>query len=157
MIITIAESQEMKLVEELIPNYTGKIIITGVGMANVVKELKDVPKTEEILNIGYAGSNKIPKGTVVRISNVRTAHKIAQFVDWCSVSTEMPDWLYELEKLEKAGCYTSTDFVTEWDGEEPAVFDMELAAIANMGFSKVMSIKKISDTLNYEEFKEASK
>lgn len=47
--------------------------------------------------------------------------------------------------------------MTEWDGDEPAVFDMELAGIASLGFKEVMSIKKVSDTLNYEQFKEETK
>ena len=31
---------------------------------------------------------------------------------------------------------------------------MELAAIAAMGFNKVMSIKKVSDKLDYEQYKQ---
>lgn len=51
-------------------------------------------------------------------------------------------------------CYTATDFVEQTKILEPALFDMELAAIAGMGFNKVMSIKKVSDTLNYQQYKE---
>lgn len=151
MIITIAEWDEMKLVKELMPDFNGKVIVTGVGMMNACMALCMLPKSETILNIGYAGSNKIPVGTFVKVTEVQTVHKLADFNDRRPIATEFP------AKYVEAPCYTSTDFVTEWDGDEPAVFDMELAGIVALGFKEVMSIKKVSDTLNYEQFKEETK
>lgn len=151
MIITIAEWDEMKLVKELMPDFNGKVIVTGVGMMNACMALCMLPKSETILNIGYAGSNKIPVGTFVKVTEVQTAHRLADFNDRRPIGTKFP------AKYVEAPCYTCTDFVTEWNGDEPAVFDMELAGIASLGFKEVMSIKKVSDTLNYEQFKEETK
>ena len=50
-------------------------------------------------------------------------------------------------------CYSSTDFTTQSKIDHPALFDMELAAIAAMGFNKVMSIKMVSDKLDYDQYK----
>lgn len=151
MIVAIAEMDEMKLVKELMPDYKGTVIITGVGMANTCKALCNRPKNETIINIGYAGSNKIPVGTIVQVTEVQTAHSIADFNDWKPITTEFP------AKYIEAPCYTSTDFVTEWHEDDPAVFDMELAGIAALGFDKVIAYKKVSDTLNYNEYKEEAK
>ena len=58
MIIVIASENEKKLVEQLGYSHH-KIIVTGMGGTNVIRALKTIPKDEEIVNIGYAGSNHI--------------------------------------------------------------------------------------------------
>ena len=71
MIVAIASNNEMKLVEEL--GYSKyPIIVTGIGGINVIKSLKNIPKDEEIVNIGYAGSNHLPivQKVVVGISTL---------------------------------------------------------------------------------------
>ena len=145
MLVVIAQKEEMKLVEEL--GYDDcPVLITGVGGANVIKALRDLPKNTEIMNIGYCGSNHYDVGTKVQASFVKTNHDIADFME--SLNPLNRVW----NVMESATCYTSTDFVTKTNKEEPCIFDMELAFIASM-FDNVSSIKVVSDKLNYEQYK----
>lgn len=150
MIITIAEASELKLIEEITGGqaWSGRIIITGVGMMNVIRALKNVDRSATILNLGYAGTNTLEVGKCYQVSASYTHHSKADF-------REDPIWLeqYFVDR-EACPCYTATDFVEETKVEHPALFDMELAAIASMGFNKVMSIKKVSDKLDYKQYKE---
>lgn len=144
MIIVIAEKEELKLVEELgYINYP--IIITGVGGVNVINALKDISRDEYIINIGYAGSNKLPINTQVE---VRCCHTYHPSVDFYENSFKV------LSNNNSYDCYTSTDFVTNTNIEEPCVFDMELAFICALGFKQVRSIKVVSDTLDLKEYRE---
>lgn len=150
MIITIAEASELKLIEEITGGqaWSGRIIITGVGMMNTIKALKDVDRSATILNLGYAGTNSLEVGKCYQVSGVGTHHSLANF-------KEDLVWLeqYFMDR-DAYPCYSSTDFTTASKIEHPALFDMELAAIAAMGFRNVMSIKKVSDKLNYEQYKQ---
>ena len=151
MIITIAEPFELELIKEITGDrsWNGRIIITGVGMMNTIRALRDVDRSSTILNLGYAGSNTLEKGKCYQVSESFTHHSLAQF-------TEDSIWLNQYFKGREAfPCYTASDFVEKTEIKHPALFDMELAAIAAMGFNCVMSIKKVSDTLNYQEYKEA--
>lgn len=149
MIITIAEPSELKLIEEITGGHawSGRIIITGVGMMNTIRALKDVDRNATILNLGYAGTNSLEVGKCYQVSSVATHHRLASF-------REEMIWLeqYFIDR-DAYPCYSSADFTTESKIDHPALFDMELAAIAAMGFNKVMSIKKVSDKLDYEQFK----
>lgn len=149
MIIAIAEPSELKLIEEITGGqaWSGRIIITGVGMMNTIRALKDVDRSSTILNLGYAGTNSLEVGKCYQVSGVATHHSLANF-------REEMIWLeqYFMER-DAYPCYSSTDFTTESKIDHPALFDMELAAIAAMGFNKVMSIKKVSDKLDYEQYK----
>lgn len=149
MIITIAEASELKLIEEITGGqaWSGRIIITGVGMMNTIRALKDVNRSATILNLGYAGTNSLEVGKCYQVSGVATHHSIANF-------REEMIWLeqYFMDR-DAYPCYSSTDFTTQSKIEHPALFDMELAAIAAMGFNKVMAIKKVSDKLDYEQYK----
>lgn len=124
---------------------TDAIIITGVGYANVFKVLADIPRDTPITNIGYAGSNSIPIGTVCAIGECRHYHP--------TVDYDEP--IYALPGIYT--CYTSDDFVTHTDIQEPVVFDMELYAILSMGFTDVTAIKIISDNLSLEEYEKITK
>ena len=147
MLVVIAEKEELKLVEKLGYNDI-PVIITGVGGLNAINALKHVSKETGIINIGYAGSNKLKVGTVVGISKSATNHEKANFKEaerYLPIST--------CDKLnEVAPCYTSTDFVEKTNKEKACVFDMELAFICAM-FDNVRSIKVVSDTLSFEEYK----
>lgn len=149
MLIVIAEKEELKLVEEL--GYIGQpIIITGVGGMNVIEALKDLPRDTEIINIGYCGSNHFEVGKIIEVITVETNHTKAKFceaLNFLEVNDEYDD---------VATCYTSTDFVTETNIEEPCIFDMELAFIRAM-FPKTRAIKVVSDNLNKKEYKEKIK
>lgn len=116
-------------------------IVTGVGFGNVYRALADVPRDTPIVNIGYAGSNTIPKGTVCVIKECRHYHPTVEYAE---------DF-YEFNSG-KYICYTSDDFVTHTDIKEPVVFDMELYAILSMGFTNVTAIKIVSDNLSLEEY-----
>lgn len=117
-----------------------KTIITGVGYGNVFKALSDVPRDTPIVNIGYAGSNCIPKGRICVIGECRHYHP----------NVDYKEATYKL--LGAYVCYTSDDFVTSTEITHPAVFDMELYAILSMGFTNVTAIKIISDNLSLTEY-----
>ena len=144
MLVVIAEKEELKLVEEL--GY-GKypVLITGVGAINVINALKDLPKDTYIVNIGYAGSNKLKIGKVVEVSYSYTYHPSVEFDE---------GWERCLNPHCDIDCYTSTDFVTKTDIKEPCVFDMELAYIMALGFKNVTSLKIVSDNLSLHEYNE---
>lgn len=146
MLIVIAEKEELKLVEEL--GY-GKypVIITGVGGVNVISALKNIPKDEYIVNIGYAGSNKLEIGKVVEVSRSYTYHPSVEFEE---------GWERCLNPHCDIDCYTSTDFVTKTDIKKPCVFDMELAFITAM-FENVKAIKVVSDNLNKKDYEKIVK
>lgn len=147
MLVVVAEKEELKLVEKI--GYNGiPVIITGVGGLNVINTLKNFDSDTEIINIGYAGSNKLKVGTIVGVSKSSTNHERANFNEvekYLRINTN--------DKLnEVAPCYTSTDFVEKTNKEKACVFDMELAFICAM-FDNVRSIKVVSDTLSFEEYK----
>ena len=127
--------------KHLIPTKPGEhCIVTGVGAVNIFRSLKDVPRDEPILNVGYAGSNRLPQGTVVQISKAALYHPNAEY----------DEPVFELDG--DVPCYTSCDFVTSTDIVEPCVFDMELAFILAMGFTDVQAVKVVSDMLDKEEY-----
>ena len=150
MIITVAEPHELELIKGITGDrsWSGRVIITGVGMMNTIRALKDVDRSATILNLGYAGSNKLKKGECYQVSECSTHHSMAKF-------NEEPITLSRYYKdCDAFPCFTAVDFVEKTEVAKPALFDMELAAIVSMGFNRVMSIKKVSDTLNYQEYKE---
>jgi hypothetical protein len=118
------------------------IFVTGVGYGNVIRSLADIPRDTPILNIGYAGSNSIPKGTVCFVKECRHYHP--------NVDYEEPIYRLDGEYI----CYTSDDFVLHTDIEEPVLFDMELYAILSMGFTDVTAVKIVSDNLSLEEYED---
>ena len=120
------------------------VIVTGVGPLNVMETLQGLDRDTPLLNVGYAGSNSIPKGKRVRIGTVMSYHPNVMF--------EEPAYALDGD----TPCYTSSDFVTHTDITEPCAFDMELAYILAMGFTDVISEKVISDNLNVTEFEESA-
>ena len=138
MVVVIASENERKLVEEF--GYSQhKIIVTGMGGINVIRTLKNLPRDEEIVNIGYAGSNHIAIGEKVVVGLSTLLHENFQYEEEPSKTIDFPK--------SKMVCYTSTDFVTKTNIKEPCLFDMELAYICAM-FDKVKSIKVVSDNLD---------
>lgn len=136
--IVVATDAERKLASERWPRET--IIQTGVGALNVISTLIGFDRDVEIINFGYAGSNNIEVGTEVCVGACSLHHP--------SVEYEEP--LYRLGG--ETPCFTSSDFVTHTNVEEPAVFDMELAYILALGFKNVKSIKVVSDNLSLQEY-----
>ena len=136
--IVIAMQEERRLVKDC----DGEVLVTGEGAVNVIRTLQNIKKETPIINIGYAGSNKIKKGTLVKIGKVKMYHPNTKFNE--------PTYNLDGDVL----CYTAGDFVTEADIEEPCVFDMELAYILAMGFTNVTAYKVVSDCLCKKEFEE---
>ncbi len=131
--------------EQIKPLTKTKIIKTGIGYANVIKSLQNLNRNTKIINIGYAGSNVIPRGTIVKVKNCFNYHPN------CGE--------FEEPKVTLNGttdCYTSGDFVVKTDITEPVVFDMELYAICAMGFKDIESYKVVSDCLSLDQYEEAN-
>lgn len=151
--IIVATDEEYAFVKQRFKD--DEIIKTGVGALNVINALKDLPKDTPLLNYGLVGSNKIPIGTFCTVSKSRLYHPIAEFDD---IEFDLRQGIDENNQplsipIENyVTCYTSNDFVTKTDIEEPVIFDMELAYILALGFTKVKSIKQVSDTLNLDEY-----
>ena len=141
-IIVVASNTEY---EQIKPLTNLKIIKTGIGTTNVIESLKNLNKNTSLVNIGYAGSNILPRGEVVKVRNCYTYHPVAG---------DFSEKTYNLNG--KTDCYTSGDFVTHTDIKEPVVFDMELASICALGFKNIESYKVVSDTLNLNECIEAN-
>ena len=133
--IVVAMQEERKLAKS-----NDAILVTGVGGINIIKSLQNISRDTPIHNVGYAGSNSIPKGTRVRIGRVQLYHPNVEYAEpWFGLDGDVP-------------CYTSSDFVLSTEIKEPCVFDMELAYILALGFTNVTAEKIISDNLNEEEF-----
>lgn len=137
--IVVATAEEYKEARKQFKHQ--RIIITGVGPGNIYRSLRRIPRWRKIINFGFAGSNKILKGLVVKVRSCKHYH---------------PNCTYEEESFVlgrgDVTCYTSNDFVLQTEIEEPVVFDMELYYILSMGYKKVKSIKIVSDNLDYNEY-----
>lgn len=146
--VLIAEECERKLVEEFkewLPSKY-KVIVTGVGGTNIIESLKEVSKRSQVINIGYCGSNNLDVG---------------QTVIPCRASLYHPNLhygspVYDLKNYgSNVVCFTSNDFVTFTKIKATVIFDMELAFICSLGFKSVMAIKKVSDKLDYKQYKKS--
>lgn len=148
MIIVAANTSELAILDNDTINKADKVLITGVGGQNAVKLLARYgePWNMDILNVGYAGSNKLEIGTKVQISTAKTHH----------LGVDFREDGVELDRLEddlpSVPCYTASDFVTKTKVKEAAVFDMELAYLAALGFRHLYAIKQVSDKLNIKQY-----
>lgn len=135
--LVVATEEELKLY----PTDKRIVIVTGVGGANVVAALRDIPRDADILNVGYVGSRHLPIGRRITIGRCRTFHPNAAFAEKTFILGS------------GAGlCLTAGDFVKEADIPADAVVDMELAYICALGFENVKSIKVVSDHFDYEQY-----
>lgn len=148
-VIVIAEAEERKLVEQILPGSTDRVIVTGVGAFNIIQGLRDIPLDTEIVNIGYAGSTNFEIGTIMEVSESKLNHP--------SVTYEEPTYkLHTTGQYPQAICYTNTDFVLQ-SRYKDCLFDMELAFIMVMGFEKVRSVKFVSDNLSLHNYHDTVK
>ena len=133
------------------------VIITGVGIGNVIKALSNYPhrnlfQDDEtlLINIGYSGSNVITVNTKVIVSQSLLFHPNST-IDTPNYSL-FTNFHHDYEQVP---CYSSSDFVLDAKGiTDPAVFDMELYAIASFGIKNLISIKTISDNLSAHQYLE---
>lgn len=152
MIILVATDQEYELAKKYLGEY--EIVKTGVGASNIIKRCSELLISfvrkghyETIINVGFCGSNTLPKGTVTKVSrSYRYIDHTVGFVDYrngCPLGKNGYD------------CYTSNDFVTEDDMDKPVLYDMELNYIVAFPFNVLGSIKIVSDNLSVDEYSES--
>lgn len=148
MIILVATHEEYALAKKHLPGY--RILRTGVGASNVIRacsalleELKG-DKSEPICNVGFCGSNTLPKGKVVEVGRTfRLKNRNVEFEDYNN-GLILSDSEHH--------CYTSNNFVTESNEPEGALYDMELNYIAAFPLHLVGSVKIVSDNLDVCEY-----
>lgn len=150
MIVVAAKHEELDIMPNLVSE-ADKVIITGVGALNVWKALKNEPRDELIVNVGYCGSNVLPIGTLCSPEEVELYHPNVSYAE--KDLEGLDAYVY----MNHAKCYTNIDFVTETKIKEPVIFDMELAFIVGMGFEYIRAVKKVSDNLSLKEYEENSK
>ena len=137
-VIVVATDLEESLVKPLTKL---KVIKTQPGSSNVIETLKDLDKNTKIINVGYAGSNVLPVGTIAKVKDSYLYH----------LNVEFKEKHYSLGG--EVDCYTSNDFVLQTTLEKPVVFDMELNTICALGFD-VVSYKIVSDNLSLKQYED---
>ena len=157
-IILMAEEGELSLLEKVreqvgLDLQDAKVIFTGVGAINVIRNVQHLDREAEVYNIGYAGSANFDIGTWVEVTEVRLNHPNVTYkepeVKLSSIrDTEIPGYR---DNATKAVCYSNCDFVLASDYKD-CVFDMELAFIAAMGFKHLHSLKYVSDNLSLHAY-----
>ena len=169
-LLLLAEEGERKLIQEVgarlgisSPLAEYEVLITGVGALNVLRALHDVPRDTELLNIGYAGSANFSVGSLVEVTDVCLNHPNVTYPEpelrlqtggeLISAALYHSAEGQEPARLLQARCYTNTDFVLQSDYRD-CVFDMELAFIAGMGFTRLRAIKHVSDNLSLHAYHE---
>ena len=144
-VILAAEEAEYNRCRDFFPDMECHLM--GIGAGNVIKTCSQLPEGTRIINIGYAGSNKLEIGTVTPVSD---SHRLVlgkyNFVDHAN-PLHLSDQGYP--------CYTNNDFVTSTEMTSPALFDMELNYIAAFSprLELVASIKIVSDNLSVDAFR----
>lgn len=135
-VIVVATDIEQKLAKQF---FTLPVIKTGVGYGNIIEKLKDLNKDTKLINVGFAGSNNINVGSIIKVKNSYLYHPNVTY----------DEKVYNLNG--EVDCYTSNDFVLKTDIKESVVFDMELYALCALGFD-VTSYKIISDNLSLTDY-----
>lgn len=142
-LIICAEMEEAKNIK--CDNAT--ILVTGAGVSNILKCPKlTYDPNNIIINVGYAGSNVHPIGTVFSVNSVQKLNK--------SIVNETILNLEPINSLQGVKCYTADDFVKHADNELPLV-DMELYYLRLL-YPQIQSIKIVSDNLDYKAYQKAS-
>lgn len=148
-IILVAMEKEAQYID--CPN--AKVIVTGIGVNNVVKTLSraliegKISENDKIINVGYAGSRCFNVGDIVAVNRVRRLTPSTTVVE-----DTYPINLYVGNIYNVAPCYTADDFCE--DNKAIPLVDMELYYIRAF-FKNLMSFKIVSDNLSekaYEEF-----
>lgn len=125
-----------------------EVIVTGVGGANVIRALRDLPRDSDILNVGWCGSAHFPIGYAVWVRDCRLWHP--------GVNYKEPT--FKINDRGNALCLTAGDFVNDGSGlPARSVVDMELAYIAAFGFTKISSVKVVSDSCDLPEYERNTK
>ena len=143
--ILVATTEEFHLAKEHIHGYT--IVQMGVGASNVIRTISNAPLDKnncQFINIGFAGSNTLPVGTVTEVSQTfRLLDGKVEFEDPLN-GQRLCDHGFP--------CYTSNNFVTENTAEGPVLYDMELNYIAAFPITLIGAVKIVSDNLDVCEY-----
>ena len=147
-----------KVYEGKIENTILDLIITGIGKQKtaigVTKYLCENKKPDYIINIGYAGSTNLEIGKWISISQ-------SYNLEWEILGEEkynmlgINNKLEVIKELESLPCYSAEKFVTKTDIKDSVLFDMELYSltlISNIYNIKLISLKKVSDNLNMDDY-----
>lgn len=166
-VILVANDNEASYLKDLVFNHTSNkpvcILITGEGRSNVIKTLakriKDgtIESSDRVINVGYVGGYGFKSGDTIKIGSVEhfipseTIKEKSIYLDGKYTKDSKINYFNEY-------CYTADNFV-DADSVGPwmpdkFVCDMELYYIALM-FPNVISYKIVSDTLDYDEYKQA--
>ena len=140
LVILCAEEEEAKHIN----HPKAKVIVTGVGVVNIIKNLPKIPPKAKIINVGYAGSNKYPVGSVISVNRVERFHR--------TIVNEQPIDLVPCYVSDL--CYTVDDFVNTSYVMEIPLIDMELYYLAAR-FLNIKSLKIVSDNLSITEHRKA--
>lgn len=147
-VILVAMEKEAQYIN--CPN--AKVIVTGIGLNNVVRTLsralieKKISEDDVFINVGYAGSSCFNIGDIVAVNQVRRL-KPSQTVEENTYSI-----FFSGDYIDKvAPCYTADDFY-EGSRAIPLV-DMELFYIRAF-FKHLIAFKIVSDNLKANEYKE---
>ena len=152
--------------EELLIVYRGiiketqmNLIITGIGKQKtaigLTKYLCKNRIPDLIINIGYAGSTNTEIGKWISIDKSYNLEWYIPGEEKYSMLDFGNQELETIEELEKLPCYSSETFVTKTNIKENVIFDMELhsvSIIADMYKIPLISMKKISDNLNMDDY-----
>lgn len=123
-----------------------KIVITGPGLCNVIQTPRiKVNPGDKLINVGYAGSNVYPIGSVVSPSLVKRFMPSATIEEKALTLTPC---------YQQALCYTADDFIENTAIKEVPIIDMELYYLASI-YPQIESLKIVSDNLNLTEYRAA--
>lgn len=133
-----------------------EVIVTGVGALNVMQTLRNIPLDAPLINIGYAGSANYDIGSVVVVNEVRLNHPYVNYPEPTLMLAPLPEsYLVHPMQVLSSICYSNTDFVLQSNYTD-CVFDMELAYIAGLGFTRLSSLKIVSDNLSLHTYREVA-
>lgn len=145
MKIIVATQEEFELARKYLPEFP--IVQTGVGAKSVIGTLANIDPHEDFINIGFAGSNTLPKGTVTLVG--RSYLNLQPYM----VGLVNDEYTEGIELSEEGiDCYTDNNFVQKSTNQSPVLYDMELYYELAFPFRIVGSIKIVSDNLSYSEY-----
>lgn len=156
--IIVANADEANHIRPIVQNNRNvQMIIIGEGRSHVISTLANRLKDrtfeagDQIINVGYVGANGYKKGSILRVASVR--HLLpSKTISEPTINLKVTNFDNEL-----ANCYTADNFINknDIDIKDSCIIDMELYYIALM-FPEVISLKIVSDELNFDDYKEAN-
>ena len=145
IVILTATKEEYELAKKYLAGY--RVVQTGVGASNVIHTLSQLIVTipqAHFINVGFSGSNKLPVGTVTKVSySYRMVDENVKFQDFRN------GFFLEYNGYQ---CYTNNSFVTESTSEVPVLYDMELNYIVAFPIDLIGAVKIVSDNLDVLEY-----